>query len=459
MGNGPGDVWVYNELFDKYPKLIGGCIWEWADHVVTEKGVEKYGGDFDGELTNDGNFCCDGVVFANRSFKAGSLEVKAAYQPIRTNLSNGKLTIFNRLDFTNLNEYEFVYSLEADGEVFKTEKIVLDIEPHGEMEIHIEIPQKKCKFGYHLNISLFKNGKECAKTQHTLPFEKITERVQNSAGFTEDERNIYIVGKRFSYIFSKHYGNFTSLVIDGEEQLCDRVKISAFRAPADNDRNIKVYWANINVWQGENLDCAFNKIYSCDLKNEIISVKGALAGVSRLPLFKYDLNIGISDNGTIAFEFKAEIRDEAFWLPRLGFEFELPEGNNNFSYYAAGPIESYCDMNHWASVGLYESNTEKEYVNYVMPQEHGNHFSAKMIKIGNMVFTSDCRFEFNVSKYSALQLYKATHTDELKADGKTHLRVDYKVSGLGSGSCGPELEEKYRLSEKDVKFTFILSPV
>ena len=27
MGNGPGDVYYYNELFDKYPKLIGGCIW------------------------------------------------------------------------------------------------------------------------------------------------------------------------------------------------------------------------------------------------------------------------------------------------------------------------------------------------------------------------------------------------------------------------------------------------
>lgn len=84
MGNGPGDVWDYNELFDKYPKLIGGCIWEWADHVVTVDGVEKYGGDFEGEITHDGNFCCDGLVFADRSLKAGSLEAKAAYQPIRT---------------------------------------------------------------------------------------------------------------------------------------------------------------------------------------------------------------------------------------------------------------------------------------------------------------------------------------------------------------------------------------
>lgn len=92
MGNGPGDVWDYNELFDKYPKLIGGCIWKWADHVVTVDGVEKYGGDFEGELTYDGNFCCDGLVFADRSLKAGSLEAKAAYQPIKTafefNVSN-----------------------------------------------------------------------------------------------------------------------------------------------------------------------------------------------------------------------------------------------------------------------------------------------------------------------------------------------------------------------------------
>ena len=42
-------------------------------------------------------------------------------------------------------------------------------------------------------------------------------------------------------------------------------------------------------------------------------------------------------------------------------------------------------------------------------------------------------------------LLKAEHTDELVADGKTHLRIDYKVSGIGANSCGPELMNKYRL--------------
>ena len=41
MGNGPGDVFEYNELFYKYPKLIGGCVGEWADHVVEADGVQR----------------------------------------------------------------------------------------------------------------------------------------------------------------------------------------------------------------------------------------------------------------------------------------------------------------------------------------------------------------------------------------------------------------------------------
>ena len=32
--------------------------------------------------------------------------------------------------------------------------------------------------------------------------------------------------------------------------------------------------------------------------------------------------------------------------------------------------------------------------------------------------------------------------------------VDYKVSGIGSGSCGPQLLEKYRMQDENVKFEF-----
>lgn len=459
MGNGPGDVWYYNELFDKHSKLIGGCIWEWADHVVTVDGIEKYGGDFDGELTTDGNFCCDGLVFADRSFKAGSFEAKAAYQPIKTTYEGGKLTIYNRFDFTDLNEFEFIYSIECDGKITNTVNNILSLKPHGKLILNLDLPEIHCQYGAHLNILLTKKGKEYAKCQHTLPFVAKESLEGENVLLIENELNIYAEGKGFSYTFSKHYGTFTSIKINGQEQLASKVILSAFRAPTDNDRNIAARWLNMNTWQGENLDCAFMKVYDCKIQNGKIVVNGSLAGVSRVPLLKYVLNIEIFGNGEIIYNLNCSIREDAFWLPRLGFDFELIGNNRKFIYYGAGPIESYCDMHHWAMTNLYESSIDNEYVNYVMPQEHGNHFDTKMLQIGKLMFVSAETFEFSASKYSARDLYMAKHTDELRPDGKTHLRIDYKVAGLGSNSCGPELNKKYRISEKNICFNFKICPL
>ncbi|MBO5070934.1 MAG: glycoside hydrolase family 2 [Roseburia sp.] len=458
MGNGPGDVYYYNELFDKYPKLIGGCIWQWTDHVVTVDGVERYGGDFEGELTHDENFCCDGLLFADRSFKAGTLEAKAAYQPIRTNYEDGVLTIYNRLDFTNLNEYQFVYAIEVDGEKIAEKQVVLSAEPHSSVKIDVDYKETQCRYGAYLNTVLMKDGKTYAETQHELPCILLAEEKPAGIALTEDSINIYASGKEFSYVFSKHYGAFTSIVVDGEEQLSGEMMLSAFRAPTDHDRKIKVRWANLNTWQGENLDCGFSKIYDCRIENDTIVLTGSLAGVSRKPFLKYGLTVKIAADGQIDFELNGNVREDAFWLPRLGFEFELPGETNVFTYYGMGPAESYCDMCHAAKMGMYTSNTEQEYVNYVCPQEHGNHNKTKMLRIGKLEFLSQDGFEANVSKYSSAALYKATHTDELFADGKTHLRIDYKVSGLGSYACGPELPEEYRLKEKQIHFTFTVKP-
>ncbi|MBE6779335.1 MAG: glycoside hydrolase family 2 [Ruminococcaceae bacterium] len=457
MGNGPGDIYYYNELFDRYPKLIGGCVWEWADHVVTVDGVEKYGGDFEGELTHDKNFCCDGVVFADRSFKAGSYEMKAAYQPIKTTFDNGVLTVYNRLDFTNLNEYTLKYDIEVDGKKVSTNETVLNLAPHNKAGIAINTEKYSCKYGAFLNVYLIKNQEEIAATQHKLECEITTEAETNLAALTENNEYVYACGKNFSYQFSKKTGNFTSIKIADVEQIASGIAISAFRAPTDNDCNVKAKWAFMDIWQGENLDRMFSKVYNCCIENGKIVVSGALAGVSRAPFARYTLTVSIFENGKIDFNLFAKIRDGVIWLPRFGFDFTLPQNANNFRYFGYGPYESYCDLHNGSKVSLYESNTEKEYVPYVRPQEHGNHYGTKMLKIGNMVIKANDGFEFSVSDYSTNALYKAEHTDELQKDGFVHLRVDYKVSGIGSNSCGPYLDEKYRLKEKEINFSFSIN--
>ena len=114
-------------------------------------------------------------------------------------------------------------------------------------------------------------------------------------------------------------------------------------------------------------------------------------------------------------------------------------------------------MNLHAKMGLYESSAGNEYVNYVYPQEHGNHFKARMLTMNNgIAFVTDDEFEFSVSSYTSEALTEATHTDELKSDGKTHTRIDYAVSGIGSNSCGPQLAQKYRIDEKEINFEFYI---
>lgn len=456
MGNGPGDVCDYWEELYKYPNFIGGCIWEWADHTVLVDGVPKYGGDFEGEMTQDGNFCCDGMVFYDRSLKAGSLEVKTAYQGMDCTLCGSEITVENRYDFTSLSEFSFKYEIAVDGKIIEENSLCLDVKPHESTKFKIELP-KKCKLGAFVNCYLLdKNGYELAQKQLRIDVtedKKIYDKTPCS--IEEDDNFITFSGSNFQYIFSKHLGTFVSLKKERKEQLLAPIKLSAWRAPTDNDRNIKQKWYWYNTWEGENLNRQFEFVYDCKLNKNTITVQGALAGVSRTPFFNYIVNYTVNKDGKIRVELDGKVKEDCIWLPRLGFEFKIPYESDKFRYFGAGPTESYCDMSRHSRVDWYESDADSEYVPYIMPQEHGNHTKTKVLEIKNgITFEAEDEFDINVSHYTIKMLDDAKHINELKKDIGTNVRIDYKNSGIGSNSCGPELLEKYRLSEKEIDFTF-----
>ncbi len=87
MGNGCGSLQEYWDLIYKYPRLAGGCIWQWVDHGLrqrTEDGREwfAYGGDF-GDMPNDGNFCIGGLVSPDREAHSSLIDYKTVLQPVR----------------------------------------------------------------------------------------------------------------------------------------------------------------------------------------------------------------------------------------------------------------------------------------------------------------------------------------------------------------------------------------
>ena len=462
MGNGPGDVSDYMELFKKHPRIIGGCIWEWADHVAMDNGVAKYGGDF-GELTHDNNRCCDGMVFADRSLKAGSLDVKYSYQYFSSEYKDGKITVLNEYDFTNLDEFNLKVELYVDDRVTEEKTLILSVKPHTEavFDMPFDLPEE-CEYGVYLNITLLdKNGDERARKQHELPVKHrklcVSEPIEH---IDSDNEKFYIDGEDFRYIFNKHYGAFESIVKNGKEQLASLAKLTLWRAPTDTDRLVKKYWGLVdgNTRSGENINKLLSKVYSCEKVGNKITVLGAIGGVARLPIFKYTAEYEFFTDGEVKVTLNGKVRENLVtFLPRLGFEFTLPVSNDSFTYFGMGEGENYCDMYHHARMGMYESTAENEYVNYVMPQEHGNHTRTKLLKMGNgLTFFTENEFEFNVSQYSKEALTDAMHTDELYKNGFTNIRIDYKVSGLGSGSCGPQLLSKYQLNEQKIHFEFYM---
>ena len=461
MGNGPGDTSDYVELFYQYPHLIGGCIWEWADHTILAEGVQKYGGDF-GELTHDGNFCCDGLVFSDRSFKAGSLNAKYAYQNFTTSLTGTCLKVTNRFDFTNLDAFKLVLSLMVDGAILSSEDYRISIEPHESsfIELPFDLPNS-CKYGLYLNVQLYdENDKEIGMRQHKLNCQIIPVATSVPLSLTETDATIEACGNGFSYTFNKHYGCLESIIKNGTEQLAGMVKLTVWRAPTDNDRRVKHKWGLFDDNQGgENLNKLFSKVYHCSVAGNRITVDGSLAGIARRPFFRYAASYTFTEDGMIAIELKGKLAEDfTTFLPRLGFEIQTTAVNDTFTYFGMGYKENYCDMNRHAKVGMYSSSAEKEYVRYIVPQEHGNHSQTKWLKMGGgLKFIADEVFEFSVSEYTAQALTEASHTNKLVKSKGTNIRIDYKVSGIGSNSCGPELIHKYRLDERDIRFKFYIS--
>ena len=78
MGNSCGDIAEYWEMIYNNEQMMGGFVWEWADHgIKTDEGF-LYGGDFK-EPEHDGNFCADGLLTPDRKIKSNALEMKAVY--------------------------------------------------------------------------------------------------------------------------------------------------------------------------------------------------------------------------------------------------------------------------------------------------------------------------------------------------------------------------------------------
>lgn len=477
MGNGPGSLKEYYDLIYKYDVFCGAFVWEWCDHTVHigyENGKSKYfyGGNF-GEFPHDSNFCMDGLVYPDRHPHTGLLELKNAARPAHITLENKKLFIENKLDFSVLADViELKWTLKQNGEL-KQEGIIPtpNVAPHEKASLAFDIPKLLGERIYFMIEMIAKQSTAFVEQGYTLGFEQFdvsTEKVVpniNTNGtdinIIETEKHIILENDLFHYRFNRNYGSFDYLIYHNQLISKQPIQYNIYRAPTDNDMYINKLWLEEGFHRTNpyTYEITTNKIehgveITCPLSIQAVLMEN---------IAEMNAIWTIYNSGTIQVRLDVKIRDTvSTYLPRFGIQIFCNKDLSNCSYFGYGPHESYIDKHLSTYKDMFTNTISNMHEDYIFPQENGSHFDCETASVYSdnlsLTISSSQHFSFNVSPYTVQELTEKTHNFKLVESGYTVLSVDYKMSGVGSNSCGPELPARYQLNEKEFVFEFILEP-
>ncbi len=489
MGNGPGGLKEYWDLISSRRQFQGGFVWEWIDHGILKESPDgkkfyAYGGDF-GDEPNDFNFVADGLIFPDRTPSPGLIEYKKILEPIKieaVSVSKHIFRISNEYDFIELDNLKILGFIEADGEEIscfetrppkleaRSSKLVKldfkkpDLPPDSECWLSLSfVLDKKCAWadaGHEIAWAQFRLDKSKKKPLHCTP-------IRSSAiSYRESAAALEISAGKIHIEFDKVRGRIRDYSCNGKTLVSEGPRLGFWKAPTDNDR---LGWGEDGLmdrkWKAIWLNRLQHRIedfsLTRDSKNSLkISVRARIAPPVLSIAYECIYEYLIEGDGSVILECSGKPKGEwPIMIPRIGLDMQLPLGFGSFEWFGLGPGESYPDSIQAARVGLFKMNLEQLSTPYVYPQENGNRSELRRLRIsgkdGNLLFAGDPNFNFSAHRASDEDLDKAKHPCEIPRRNCVFLKIDHRINGLGTASCGPGVLPKYRLAA--VPFSFKIS--
>ena len=438
MGNSNGTLAEYWEVIESTRGLQGGFIWEMWDHgpVQTMSDGSKrnaYGGDY-GETKHDGNFCCDGMVFPDRTAKPAMHEFKAIAAPIvitGVKPASGQFKIFNKNFFKDLSEYQLQWSITCDGV----------IQDGGVVKLPKVAPRKSSNF----KITSKKLAKGAARGERFITFSLVSiastpwalpmsEVAWNQIALPSTALMPVKKAKELGDVVDEHGQIILPYGIVAPS-------VSLWRAPTDNDRigHIASKWESYGVREISRTDCV---VRQTPTSIKISNTWQTSTGVS----IKHTQLITPVVNGFTVKE-SVTIPKTFADLARVGTLFELDGSLSDLVYFGTGPHESYPDRK-IGRITRYVSTVAAQYIPYVRPQENGGHAAVRWFELVNaqgngLRFVMGKPAQVSVTPNRDADLADSTHDVEVKRCGNTVVHIDAAHRGVGTASCGPDTLDKY----------------
>jgi len=481
MFNSMGSVDIYNDLFDKYPQLLGGAIWEWQDQGVynnrdPQHPITAYGGGF-GDYPNDRYFIHKGVVFSDRSPKPHFPELKHAYQWISIrakDIKNGLVTIKNRYQFISLNGLTAKWELSENGTNISSGNLVVGaIDPGKEKDI--QVPYKitpKPGAEYFLRVSFdlaadqlwAKKGFEVAEQQFELHM-PVPAAVNNSQGgnltLNDSKDVIKVTGTDFSLEFNKTKGTFSKIEKNGTNILRGDggPMLHLWRAPHQKDD----MWAYQN-WEKNGLKeitWVADEVKGTQLSAHAVEIRVSLTGTGKQDFKVHHKAVyTINGNGEVKAVNEVNFSDPKLILARIGVRMFLNKDLDQFDYLGRGPMENYGDRKSGYDVGHYSSSVNKQLTPYEKPMECGNHEDVRWANVtsakglGINIKQVDSLFQVAALPYSDEEMEPIEYKIDLPKSKGTVLCISHKTLGVGSNGCGPRPLEPYMVYAKPTTFSY-----
>ncbi|MFP5415446.1 MAG: hypothetical protein ACLGHZ_00985 [Actinomycetes bacterium] len=151
--------------------------------------------------------------------------------------------------------------------------------------------------------------------------------------------------------------------------------------------------------------------------------------------------------------------------PRIGVHFTVP-AYAGAAWFGTGPAENYADSAAAARVGRFSAAVDDLTVPYAVPQETGHRASVRELVLSGpdlpdlrvaTIPMGGQRPGFQVARHSAEEWTAARHQHELPSSAATHLYLDLAQHGLGSRSCGPDVQPVHALWPRAASASVVLS--
>ena len=494
MGQAVGNLQEYWDVIENSKGIVGGCIWDWVDQGIYDTrrikageplkdpktGIPYYTSGYDytkmnrGDYGFQGDFMSNGIITPGREWTAKLDEVKYVYRDVDfVSFANHKLTLKNKFAFTNLSDYQLVWSISGrgEGESNLAHGAVKDLQCKPGETCVVEIPydvnvpaDKEIIITFKLKV---KDKTAWANRAHVIAAQQfrltpdvaancpsvadptyvqqnhIALPVINKKGKLKVKGNS-VEGKNFSIKFDTD-GTIAEWTYEGKQIVMPSAgpDFNGFRRIANDNISLG---ATGGVAENENkeegaLTGQKTLVKAPKKQGNNVIVETAVSNGKDTHHILYT----IYPNGEV--DMRVAFNNSSEETRRVGITMQFAPGFEGVLYYAKGPHSNYIDRQRGSLLGWYRTSVDKMFEELSTPQTMGDRQGLRELTLRDngkglqLNMKVEGQLAFSLSHYDDQQFnydvfYGGKHPYDLTRSEQVFAHFDFWQRGIGNHSCG-----------------------